>query len=57
MTITAKNINGRDPDVEVTVLDVPSAPIGPLRVKNMTASDCDLEWKAPKDVGGEKLLN
>ena len=57
MAITAQNINGRDPDVKVTVLDVPSAPIGPLRVKNMTASDCDLEWKAPKDVGGEKLLN
>ena len=34
MTITTQNINGRDSaDVEVTVLDVPSAPIGPLRVK------------------------
>ena len=53
MTITAQNVNGRDSaDVKVTVLDVPSPPIGPLRVKNMTASDCDLEWKAPKDDGG-----
>jgi len=53
ITITAQNINGRDSaDVKVVVLDVPSAPIGPLRVKNMTASDCDLEWKAPKDDGG-----
>ena len=34
MTITAQNINGRDSaDVKVTVLDVPNAPIGPLRVK------------------------
>ena len=56
MTITAQNINGRDSaDVKVTVLDVPSAPIGPLRVKNMTTSDCNLEWKAPKDHGGMRI--
>ena len=53
MTLTARNSNGFDSaEVQVTVLDVPSAPIGPLRVKNMTASDCTLEWKAPKDDGG-----
>jgi predicted phage tail protein len=53
LTLTARNCNGSDSaDVQVTVLDVPSAPIGPLRVKDMTASDCVLEWKPPKDDGG-----
>ena len=53
LTLSARNVNGSDEaDVKVVVLDVPSAPIGPLRVKNMTAQDCDLEWKAPKDDGG-----
>ena len=56
MTITATNCNGFDSaDVEVLVLDVPSAPMGPLRVKDMTASDCTLEWKPPKDDGGSSI--
>ena len=56
MTITATNTNGFDSaDVEVLVLDVPSPPLGPLRVKDMTASDCTLEWKPPKDDGGSSI--
>ena len=51
--LTAENVNGRDSaEVQITVLDVPGVPMGPLIVKNMTAKNCDLEWKPPKDNGG-----
>ena len=53
LTITAENVNGRDSaDVDVIVIDVPGVPMGPLVVKDMTAHDCWLEWKPPKDNGG-----
>ena len=53
LTLTAENVNGRDSvDIDVVVLDVPGAPMGPLSVKDMTAKDCWLEWKPPKDNGG-----
>ena len=52
-TIKAENINGSDSvDIDIVVIDVPGAPLGPLNVKEMTANDCWLEWKAPKDNGG-----
>ncbi len=53
LMLTAENVNGRDSaEVLITVLDVPSPPMGPLQVKNMTAKNCDLEWRPPKDNGG-----
>ena len=53
LTLTAENVNGSDTcDVSVTVIDVPGAPMGPLLVKDMTAQDCQLEWKPPRDDGG-----
>ena len=53
LVLTAENVNGRDrAEVQITVLDVPGKPMGPLVVKNMTAKDCVLEWKPPKDNGG-----
>ena len=53
LVLNAENVNGRDTaEVQITVLDVPGKPLGPLVVKNMTAKDCNLEWKAPKDNGG-----
>ena len=53
LMLTAENVNGRDmAEVQITVLDVPGVPMGPLIVKNMTAKDCVLEWKPPKDNGG-----
>ena len=53
LMLTAENVNGRDSaEVQITVLDVPGVPMGPLIVKNMTAKDCVLEWKPPKDNGG-----
>ncbi|XP_053200690.1 twitchin-like isoform X3 [Panonychus citri] len=51
--IKAENINGVDEvDVNVTVLDKPSAPEGPLEVSNVHAEGCKLKWKKPKDDGG-----
>jgi titin len=53
LTLTAENVNGTDTcDVSITVIDVPGAPMGPLIVKDMTAQDCQLEWKPPRDDGG-----
>jgi predicted phage tail protein len=53
LTLTAENVNGTDSaEVIINVLDVPGVPMGPLMVKNMTAKDCMLEWKAPQDNGG-----
>ena len=53
LTITAENVNGSDTaDVKITVIDRPGAPMGPLNVKDMTAEDCMLEWRPPKDDGG-----
>lgn len=31
---------------------VPSAPIGPLEISNVTVNSADLEWKKPKSDGG-----
>lgn len=38
-------------------LDVPSAPIGPLEISNVTESTADLEWKVPKSDGGTPIIN
>jgi len=57
-TLTAENINGSDTaDVKVVVIDVPGAPTGPLNIKNMSAKDCELFWKPPKDDGGLPVTN
>lgn len=34
---------------------VPSAPIGPLKVSDITASSATLSWKAPKEDGGQPI--
>ncbi|KAF0296563.1 Twitchin [Amphibalanus amphitrite] len=52
-TLTATNENGTDSaDVLVTVLDKPSAPEGPLKVSDVHAKGCKLNWKPPADDGG-----
>jgi len=53
LTITAENVNGSDrAEVKITVIDRPGIPTGPLEVKDMTADDCLLKWRPPKDDGG-----
>lgn len=57
-TLTATNINGQDTaTVKVTILDVPSAPEGPLSIMDMTKSGCNLHWRAPKDDGGSDVTH
>ncbi|KAK7065507.1 Immunoglobulin like [Halocaridina rubra] len=52
-TITAENCNGKDSaDVEVIILDKPGAPMGPLKVSEVYAEGCKLDWKPPADDGG-----
>lgn len=56
-TLTARNTNGKDSaTLRVVVLDVPSPPEGPLKIKNVTKSGCTLSWKPPKDDGGSEIL-
>ncbi|XP_025833492.1 twitchin isoform X4 [Agrilus planipennis] len=56
--LTAKNINGKDvATVNVTVLDVPTPPEGPLRADNVTKSSLRLSWKPPKDDGGSEITH
>ncbi|CDW52538.1 protein unc g; protein unc f; protein unc d; prot ein unc b; protein unc a [Trichuris trichiura] len=57
-TILLFNEFGQDKGiVNVVVLDVPSNPEGPLKVKDMTKSNCNLEWKPPLDDGGSPIMH
>lgn len=51
--IRAENSSGFDEaDLEVTVLDKPSKPEGPIEVTGVHKEGCKLKWKKPKDDGG-----
>ncbi|CAH8634151.1 unnamed protein product [Dicrocoelium dendriticum] len=41
----------------VEVIDVPSAPTGPLEATEVKADEITLRWKAPEDDGGEPVTN
>ncbi len=43
--------------LNVTVLDVPAAPTGPLQVNDLDAEGCTLSWKPPADNGGNEVTN
>ncbi|KHN73749.1 Twitchin [Toxocara canis] len=54
--IVATNDSGKDEaEVKVIVLDVPSAPNGPLDVKDITKESCTLKWNEPDDDGGSPI--
>nr|CAD7424747.1 unnamed protein product [Timema monikensis] len=56
--LTAKNINGVDTaTVNVTVLDIPQPPEGPLKAENVAKSSCSLYWRPPKDDGGSEITH
>lgn len=56
--LVAKNINGKDTaTVFVTVLDVPTAPEGPLKASDITKNSMQLSWRAPRDDGGSEILH
>lgn len=35
---------------------VPNAPIGPLKVSNITNDSCELTWLSPSDDGGSAII-
>lgn len=54
--LTATNVGGFAKHVfKVKVLDRPGAPVGPLKVSNVTAENCLLTWAPPADDGGAKI--
>uniref|UniRef100_A0A915DDF3 Twitchin n=1 Tax=Ditylenchus dipsaci TaxID=166011 RepID=A0A915DDF3_9BILA len=54
--LKVKNSSGEDTETaDLTVLDKPSKPRGPLEVSNVTEEGCDLSWKPPEDDGGEPI--
>ncbi|XP_013785867.1 twitchin-like, partial [Limulus polyphemus] len=55
-SLKAENSSGKDEaTAEVTVIDKPSTPEGPLEISDVHAEGCKLKWKPPKDDGGEPL--
>ncbi len=54
--LVAKNVNGTDRcTCNVTVLDVPSPPEGPVECRDVHSSHMVVHWKAPKDDGGSEI--
>jgi len=50
-SVTLKNPKGSDTaHVNVTVLDKPGSPEGPLAVSKITPESCTLQWKPPKVI-------
>ncbi|TMS38626.1 hypothetical protein L596_005310 [Steinernema carpocapsae] len=54
--LTVKNSKGEDTEsADLTVLDKPSRPKGPLEVSDVFEDNCNLAWKPPDDDGGEPI--
>ncbi|XGW29138.1 hypothetical protein V3C99_008720 [Haemonchus contortus] len=54
--LSVKNAYGSDTEVaNLTVLDRPSKPNGPLEVTDVFEDNCNLAWKPPDDDGGEPI--
>lgn len=54
--LKAENESGQDEaTIEITVLDKPGKPEGPLRVTDIHKEGCKLKWKAPLDDGGAPI--
>jgi predicted RNA-binding protein with TRAM domain len=54
--IRAKNSEGEDnAEVEILVVTVPSAPLGPIEVSDITCTSCHLSWRPPADDGGDPI--
>lgn len=57
-TIFVENEHGRDKaSCSVTVLDVPEAPQGPVRIADVHKEGCTLTWKPPEDDGGSDIIH
>lgn len=57
-TITVENEHGKDrASCSVTVLDVPEAPQGPVKIADINKEGCTLTWKPPADDGGSDIVH
>ncbi|UYV79450.1 unc-22 [Cordylochernes scorpioides] len=57
-TIIAENESGKDQaEVEIVVLAAPGRPQGPLKVVDVHAKGCKLEWERPADDGGKPITH
>uniref|UniRef100_A0A8C9T1W1 Titin-like n=1 Tax=Scleropages formosus TaxID=113540 RepID=A0A8C9T1W1_SCLFO len=51
-----KNIGGeKSVRVNVTVLDKPGPPTGPISVSGISSDQCTITWKPPQEDGGSKI--
>uniref|UniRef100_A0A672NWE0 Titin n=1 Tax=Sinocyclocheilus grahami TaxID=75366 RepID=A0A672NWE0_SINGR len=56
--LTVSNSAGsKTVSLNVTVLDVPAAPIGPVNILEVTPDSMVIEWRPPKDDGGSPVMN
>ncbi|TKR69833.1 hypothetical protein L596_021934 [Steinernema carpocapsae] len=56
-TLTADNESGSaSASIQLNLKGVPSEPVGPITVSNITNTGCTLAWKPPQSDGGAKLL-
>uniref|UniRef100_A0AAY5EM62 Titin n=1 Tax=Electrophorus electricus TaxID=8005 RepID=A0AAY5EM62_ELEEL len=57
-TLLLKNPGGEKAvHVNVSVLDKPGAPEGPIFITGVTSDQCFLAWKPPKQDGGSKIIH
>uniref|UniRef100_A0A1I7VXR7 non-specific serine/threonine protein kinase n=1 Tax=Loa loa TaxID=7209 RepID=A0A1I7VXR7_LOALO len=55
--LMVENTCGKQEDqVKVLIKGVPSAPVGPLQVSDVTNASCKLAWNPPEQDGNSKLL-
>ncbi|VDK68030.1 unnamed protein product, partial [Onchocerca ochengi] len=55
--LIVENTCGKEEDeVKVQVKGVPSAPVGPLQISDITSDSCKLTWNPPEQDGNSKLL-
>uniref|UniRef100_A0AC35TXM9 Ig-like domain-containing protein n=1 Tax=Rhabditophanes sp. KR3021 TaxID=114890 RepID=A0AC35TXM9_9BILA len=55
--ITIKNEYGtQSGSCNITVLDIPGPPGGPLKASNINKEGCKLEWSPPVDNGGTEIV-
>lgn len=54
--VKAENSSGKDEvTIEVTILDKPSKPEGPLKISDIHKEGCNLKWNPPLDDGGAPI--
>lgn len=58
LTLKAENSSGKDEaTINITVLDKPGKPEGPLKVSDVHKEGCTLKWNPPIDDGGVPVEN